>query len=771
MSAPARTAPRPAATASADDRVLAVATATVAGGVLLTTLPLRSIFTDWTWLTVSILCALPYLAVVAGLRLRGGLRGWHTLTGLLASVLMLIWVFVPQHLLFGVLPTTATVGDIRDLIEQAQTVMRSEHAPLPSTAGLRLLVCSALVGLVVLTDVLGIVLRRPLLASAPLLEVLAVASATSGEAAHPVWFVAAAIGFLIIVLAGTRLQDRAWGPSVDGSAGRLGGARRMAVTGVLAALIVPLALPSVSVNVLSRAAHHGSGGDGPGNGQTQLNTFASLRGSLRQPSPIALLRVQVDPNSAPFYIRQAVLDQFTNTGWQQSGNAFGPPSLSALDGGDYPSVPANQGQTPTFNFNARFTVLGLGGTTLPLLANPTNLQAGSDGAWNARTDSVIGVNLRRNMTYAESVQQPAPTLDQLRSAPDFTSSQDRQIDAQLLSLPAQPREVTTLAAQLTQGLSGPYAKARAISDYFTNGKNGFVYSLNAPADDGRAALVTFLDKKQGFCQQYAAAAAVLMRQANIPARVVIGYTHETPDAAGDFTVTTSDAHAWVEAFFDGIGWVAFDPTPLTGADATRVVPLPWATHAAPSTSSSAEPTARPATSALSSSAAPLSSGAAAGGGSSTIPPLVLEIVGGTAGGLLVLAAIVFGPRLWRSRQRRKRLGIARATGNPELLWTELAATATDRDALWPTTLTVSQVPDWLARHGVDERGRAAVTAIAETVQADRFSAHLVAALPEESILGLDQALTRWARRADRRQRLINRWIPRSLLDRPARWRR
>ena len=79
---------------------------------------------------------------------------------------------------------------------------------------------------------LGVLLRRPLLASAPLLEVLAVASATSSRSANPVWFAAAAIGFLLILLAGTRLQDRAWGPSVDGSAGRLGGGRRMAVTGI-----------------------------------------------------------------------------------------------------------------------------------------------------------------------------------------------------------------------------------------------------------------------------------------------------------------------------------------------------------------------------------------------------------------------------------------------------------------------------------------------------------------------------------------------------------
>src|SRR6185312_3570073 len=112
-----------------------------------------------------------------------------------------------------------------------------------------------------------------------------------------------------------------------------------------------------------------------------------------------------------------------------------------------------------------------------------------------------------------------------------------------------------------------YDKAHAISDYFTNGKNGFVYSLSTAPDDGSNALVQFLTKKVGFCQQYAAAAAVLMREAGLPARVVIGYTHQDPGADGTFIVTTRDAHSWVEVYFSGIGWIPFDPTPLAGSDA------------------------------------------------------------------------------------------------------------------------------------------------------------------------------------------------------------
>ena len=319
---------------------LVAATDTVAGGMFLTTFPLKSIFTDWHWLTVSVFCSLPYLIVVCAFRYRGTARWWHSLIGLAASVLMLLWVFVPRHLYYGVLPTSGTGRDLGDLIDQARQIMQSEHAPLFSSTPLRLLVAAALVGLVCLTDVLGVLLRQPLLAAAPLLEVLAVASATSARSANPFWFATAAVGFLLILLAGTRLQDIAWGPSVDGSAGRLGGGRRMAVTGIIAALVVPLLLPGVPTNLLARAAHHnGTGGTGNGNGQVVLNDLASLRGALKQVNPVTLFQVHVSPGDEPFYIRQEVDDQFTNDGWRPSTSPAGGSTPIPLDRGRYPIDP------------------------------------------------------------------------------------------------------------------------------------------------------------------------------------------------------------------------------------------------------------------------------------------------------------------------------------------------------------------------------------------------------------------------------------------------
>ncbi|MDQ1716743.1 MAG: hypothetical protein QOE89_696 [Pseudonocardiales bacterium] len=759
---------RRAGQAAADGQLTATATATVTGGVLLTMLPMRSVFTDWGWLVASVGCVLPYVAIQVAFRLQRAPRWWQVLLGLLASALALAWVFIPDHLFLGILPTTASLDDVRRLLQSAHETMQAEHAPVRSTPALRLLTAGATVLLVALTDVLAILLRRPLLAAAPLLEVLAVASATSSKAASPILFAAAAIGFLLILLAGTRLQDRRWGPSVDGSAGRLGGARRMAVTGIVAALVVPIILPSVSTNLLARATHHNGTGSGSSSSQrVVLNTSADLSGSLRRGSPVDLVRVQVAPTDKPFYIRQVVLDQFRQSGWLQSPSQNN--RQSPMSDGSFPLEPASTlgetGNGQSSVINATFTILRLGGDTLPILANPADIQASVGGTWDSSTATISSGPLQSGMTYIETADQPAPTEDELRSAPAFTTSTDPSLDGRYLSLPALPTTISDLAKTITLGKTNAYDRARAISDYFINRKNGFVYSLDTAPSDGRSALETFLDKKQGFCQQYAAAAAVLMREAGLPSRVVLGYTHRAPDNSGNFVVTTADAHAWVEVYFSGIGWVAFDPTPLGGADAGRAVALPWAPH---STAPAGTGSAGPSVGASRPNDALQPTGRAAGpqaGVSPSTGVMPWRVAAALLAVLLLIALLITGPQLLRVRLRRRRLHRARSTGSTEPLWQELTASATDREALWPQTITVGQVPSWLAGHGVDERGRAVLSTIASAVERERFSAHGQAEVSPDAIAGLDQAMRRWARRAERRQRILRWWLPRSLFSR------
>ena len=89
----------------------------------------------------------------------------------------------------------------------------------------------------------------------------------------------------------------------------------------------------------------------------------------------------------------------------------------------------------------------------------------------------------------------------------------------------------------------------------------FSYSLEVPPS-GRNAVDDFLFETQvGFCQQFSSAFANLMRASGIPSRVVLGYSGGYRNRYGDYwAVRKMDAHAWVEVWLRGLGWVRVDPT-------------------------------------------------------------------------------------------------------------------------------------------------------------------------------------------------------------------
>ena len=86
------------------------------------------------------------------------------------------------------------------------------------------------------------------------------------------------------------------------------------------------------------------------------------------------------------------------------------------------------------------------------------------------------------------------------------------------------------------------------------------------------------DLKQGYCDYYATAMAMMLRSVGVPARAVSGYAEGIYDPeAGLYFVTERDAHTWVEVFFPEYGWIEFEPT-------AGESPLDRPPHSAPETS-------------------------------------------------------------------------------------------------------------------------------------------------------------------------------------------
>jgi protein-glutamine gamma-glutamyltransferase len=126
-------------------------------------------------------------------------------------------------------------------------------------------------------------------------------------------------------------------------------------------------------------------------------------------------------------------------------------------------------------------------------------------------------------------------------------------------------EVYGQARDVVGNPRSPYAAVVALETWFRSGGD-FVYDEQPPLRQGRPPLASFvLSTKRGYCQHYAGAMAVMLRQLGIPARVAAGFTPGRYDREDErWLVADRNAHTWVEAWFDGFGWLPFDPTPGRG---------------------------------------------------------------------------------------------------------------------------------------------------------------------------------------------------------------
>lgn len=693
-------------------------TAVVGAGTFLAFAPMRTLFTDSDWIIETFGAVLCVLGPAMILRLRRGPNALQLLPGLGLLVVYTTAVYLHGSAFAGLIPEPQTWRALRALNEIAGEQVRTSTAPLPSTIELRVAVVPALAVLAAIVDWAAVVRRAPAMAGVPLLALFTICGATAGTSVGWLPFAVAASGFLVILSADSRVNLLRWGRIVPRRQGdhaarpRLGlSGRRIGVIAVVTAVIVPVAVPGLSRNLLVDAFHPGQGTGGEG---TSLSPFATLKGQLNQGTAVSLATVQVTGTNRPYYLRSKVLDLYTGGGWRSSGQQ----STLPLE----PDVLADArgGTASSTRFTAVVTFDRLDDTSAPLFGAPERVDGlGGNWSWDPVDSTVSGDRTRRGISYTESVLQPDPSVAELRSAsrpvfqPDFSG------------LPGDlPALVRRTVRNITAESGTPYDRARALTNYFLAADSGFAYTLQTKSGDSGSDLVDFLRNKSGYCQQYAGALAVMLRVADIPSRVVLGYTHPAPDKFGRFTITSHDAHAWVEGYFDGLGWIAFDPTPLDSSRVSQLAYAPHPTQAGPSAVPSETGPSASRSTALKPDLRGQSSGAAGaaatGSGGLRLPGWLRTALEGVL--ILALALLVL-PLLRRLRQR-SRFRRALGSGRLEPLWEELYATAVDTRAGWGPSTTPRQVPTWLAGLGVG--AAAGLTDLARAVERERYAPATVA---------------------------------------------
>ena len=754
------------------------ATALAAGAaVLLGALALDPVFAARTWIPSVVLVVT--VVTMGGIALRAGLArlldqdgpGAGLIAGLgrtavplgqlLLVIAVLTRVFTPEHLWGGLLPTPASIADFVSLLGDGAAEIREQATPALPLSGLVALTTLFVALIALAADLLAVPARQPALGGLGLLVLYCVPVSTVTGSVAFISFAAPAAGFAVLLWADQRgrLVDSARG----GSGSPLGTATlpalRTGAVALVAGLVLPLFVPTLAEGSLAS----GIGGAGTGNGLgSALDPVAEMAGQLTRPDPVDLLQVDASVDD-PGYLRAVALDEYGETGWH----------LSNLDGqrsiADDPTLAPLPGGEDSRLVREQVTVLGHDDQFLPVPYAPqqVRVRGADDEDWrfDRAGSTIFGRNVTTDgLSYQVEARQPEPSLSALAAAPELPPGDDM---LRYIELPELDPSVRELAAQLTVDARSPYDRVRAVLDHFTAPGSRFVYSLSTTPGTTGDDLADFLRLRRGYCEQYAGAMGVLVRAAGVPARVVLGYTpgQEQPD--GSRVVTTDDAHAWVEAWFSGLGWIPFDPTPIA---ANRAVELPWAPRVDPATDTAAEPTVPGAD-------LPLPSGATAQlDRDDQFVPLDQQALQDdaslapwlTGAGLTVLLlALGAVPLLVRRRVRGRRL----ADGSAGALWEELLATTTDLGIAVPGTTTARQLARQLAEQlaGAEPAAVPAVRALALAQERSVYGPPTTAGPDPAAATALRTVRRALLRQATRSQRLRAALWPASTLGDAVGW--
>ena len=421
-----------------------------------------------------------------------------------------------------------------------------------------------------------------------------------------------------------------------------------------------------------------------------------LSHNLQRPSPVDVLTYR-SSDRKPHYLRTTALTHLTAGGAQLE-------SMKLRNSGISEAYNA-PGEKIDLSVSMRFP-----SQYLPAPFAVDGFDAAGDWGFDQNSLSVVatgdqGADQTANLDYRGTSVIPngGSSLATARAGSDPAGGETLKIPEGLSD------EVRDLAAEITKNANTDGAKAKAIEEHLTSAS--FTYTLHAPTSTGTDIISDFLLRdKAGYCIHFATAMAILARIEGIPSRVAVGFTGGTQEGDG-YKVTTDNMHAWPELYFEGLGWMPFEPTKSIGSSVTGENSSPAPPSSAPSTSPSTQ-TVSPEPKPTETTASPSSSPPQTPKGSSTnwtwllwIFPVLL---------LLAFPAVTrLSLRAWRLRGGQSPVAAAAAA------WRELAASHRDlgQEFLHGSPVEVAKameqdLPNATAAHLVE---------VAEVVQRSQFA--------------------------------------------------
>ena len=512
------------------------------------------------------------VAVVGGvLRTLRTHRSVTLLATVATAIVILTALFASGQAILGVLPGPAAWHHLDALLSDGADVVWAEAPPVPATAGATFIVVSGVALVAVCVDAVAVTYRRAAAAGLALLAVYLIPASVLPDGVPWPLFAISALGWLLLLLVESRDRLGRWGRSLvlrTGVTGQPSGlavgatGRRLGAVAIVVAVAVPLALPAFSEGILGSGK--AGNGDGTGSGSTQqvvtVNPIVDLRRDLVEGADAPVLTYRTT-DATPGYLRLATLDRFDGVRWIPDIPDAGAAQQAAAG---LPPAPGLTPAVPRTTIVTDVSATDLAESRLPVPYPATQVAISGDWRYDPATLDVFTPSASTStlgLEYSVTSLNVEPTARQLRNAAPPQSS---PVTATALEV---PMDVILALRPYVDRVAGDqttaYGTALAIQNWF---RTNFQYSLQVRQSSSVGALRQFLADRSGYCEQFAATMALMARVAGIPARVVVGFTPGTPVPGqnGTWEVTTHDAHAWPELWFEGVGWVRFEPTPGGG---------------------------------------------------------------------------------------------------------------------------------------------------------------------------------------------------------------
>ncbi|MGO4360482.1 transglutaminase family protein [Terrabacter sp. RAF57] len=688
--------------------------------------PITSLFVETTWLPQAAFV----IALVAGLGLVA--RGLTRSRGLVVLLQVVVTAYVilarstgESFALF--VPTPATLDAANSLGLQALETINRYSAPAPLNDGLTFCLVVAVALVAIAVDAMAATWRSPAAAGLPLLTAYLITAANGDAALALRFFVVPVVLWLVMLHTTARAQFGRWGTASAADESEIdeaahdrdalrsftAGALKLGAVGVVVALLVPAVIPHFPPRYLTEGL--GRSGGGAGEGSVGFNDTLDLSRSLnnQDQSPVLTYTTTAFTRSP---LRVLATSYYSRGQWSVAGTT-----------GDRPDNPS---PLPPPDKRRDYVITVTDNTlAAPRIAAPYPVVAVAMEGTPWRIDPITrDVRVDRavssyRVTYADLAPSP-PELRQ-SGAPDSPDITDDD-----LTIPDRSRDlIQQWSDQVTRGADNPLDKAIAIQDHLRD-PSRYTYSLDLGEQlrDSQGRLLepiqNFYQTRRGYCVQFATAMIMLARAQGIPARMAIGFL--PGQLSGErYIVRASDAHAWPELYFQGYGWLRFEPTP--GARAGS--PPPYAVLGAGSgptgggrevsETNTASGTASATSSTTPATAAPVQKEETfldSVGHVFTVRNVVLAL----ALVLGLLAAFAMPITAWLLRLRRRRAAVTQQD-LIEAEWDDLTSHFGDLGLSAPEGVTLRQLRERYVTDGhLDEENATAMRRVTATLEKSRY---------------------------------------------------